>query len=448
VSKLYRTLLAHRALVSVAAALVSVAGVAAAVTYLKSKESRLTVGPGGNAEPGTAPPRPSAFVWPTFGYDSARTHNLPSRLAPPFRRLWRARPTGELLEFTPSLARGRLYALDNLARVVAVSARSGRRLWKRRLGALAASTPTYADGRLFVTILCTQACTPSIGNTKSNGRGRVAALRPRDGGLLWSRTLPSRSESTPLALGDRLYFGSEDGTVYAMRTTDGRIDWKYHAGDAVKGGIAYEQGRLYFGDYTGSVNAVRARDGKLVWTRSNVTSEKFYATPAVGFGRVFLSTTDGYVHALRTNGRLDWSFEAGPGGYFYSAPALGRPGGLGPTVFIGSRNSNFYALDARSGRVRWRKRAAGPISGSASIVGEHVYFSTLNGRTTYGVRARDGQEEFRRAQGAFDPAIADQRRLYLIGFSTISALEPVRARAGADQRRAAGAPRRGRARGR
>jgi outer membrane protein assembly factor BamB len=424
VSKLYRTLLAHRVAVAVAAGLLAVAAVVAAVLYLKSRESRLTVGPGVAAEPGPPAPKPSAFVWPTFAYDSARTNNLPSGLKPPFRRLWRARPTGELLEFTPSLAHGRLYLVDNLARVVAVSARNGRTRWKRKLGALAASTPTYSKGRLYVTILCTRPCTPSIGRSKSNGRGRVAALRARDGRLLWSRTLPSRSESTPLVLGDRLYFGTEGGTVYSMRTGDGRIEWKHRAGDAVKGALAYERGRLFFGDYTGSVNALRARDGELVWSRSNVTSEKFYATAAVGFGRVFLSTTDGYVHALRTDGRLDWSFEAGSGGYFYSAPTLGRPPGRGPAVFIGSRNSYFYALDARSGRVRWRKKAAGPISGSATIIGDHVYFSTIDGRMTYGVRTRDGKEEFRRAQGAFDPAIADERRLYLIGYSTITALEP------------------------
>jgi outer membrane protein assembly factor BamB len=424
VSKLYRILLAHRAIVAVAAVLVAVTAVVAGVLYLESKQSRLTVGAGAQTEPAPAAPKPSAFVWPTFGYDSARTHNVPRDLSPPFRQLWRARPTGKLLEFTPSLGEGSLYAIDNLARATAISARTGRTVWKRRLGALAASTPTYDSGRLYFTVLCTAACTPSIGGSRSNGRGRVAALRARDGKVLWSRTLPSRSESTPLVLGGRLYFGSEDGTVYAMRTGNGRIDWKYRAGDAVKGALAYENGRLYFGDYTGSVNAVRARDGKLVWTRSNVTSEKFYATPAVGFGRVFLSTTDGYVHALRTNGHLDWSFQAGPGGYFYSAPALGKPPGLGPTVFIGSHDGNFYALDARSGRVRWKKAARGPILGSATIVGDTVYFSTLAARMTYGVRTRDGKDQFHRGQGAFDPAIADERHLYLIGYSTITALEP------------------------
>ncbi len=415
-SKLLQILARHRRAGALALALLAVAVVAATLLYLESKQSELVVGPGATVEPEVEPPEtePSSFVWPTFGYTRARTHNFPSRLKPPFRSVWKVRPTGELLEFPPSLARGRLYVVENAGRVLALSARTGRTLWRRDLGKLAASTPTYADGRLYVTVLAAE----------GEDEGRVAALSARSGRTIWSRDLPSRTESTPLVVRDRLYFGAEDGTVYAMRTRNGRIVWTHEAADAVKSGLAYDRGRLYFGDYAGSVNAVRARDGELVWSRSNVSPENFYGTPAVGFGRIFLSTTDGVVFALRMNGNVDWRFTAGPEGYFYSSPALGRPPGAGPTVYIGSQDRRFYALDARSGRVRWRKATTGAISGTATIIGEHVYFSALHGRMTYGVRARDGKEVFRRRQGAFNPAIADERRVYLIGYSTITALEP------------------------
>ena len=397
--------------------------------YLESKQSELTVGPGagGPPEPEQPESKPSTFVWPTFGYDRARTSHVPSELKPPFKRIWRTKPTGELLEFPPSLARGRLFVAENNGRVIALSARTGRRLWKRDLGALAASTPTYDKGRLYVTILCLKACTTAIGNTESNGRGRVAALSARTGKVLWKRDLPGRAESTPVVVRDRLYFGSEDGTVYALRTRNGRTDWTYQAADDVKASLAYKDGRLYFGDYSGSVNALRARDGKLVWSRSNVSPENFYSAPAVGFGRIFLSSTDGKVHALRMNGDVDWRFSAGPEGYIYASPALADPRGLGPTVFIGSHDRRFYALDARSGRVRWSKRAFGEISGTAAVIGQYVYFSAFRGsRTTYGLRTRTGKEAFRRPQRAFDPAIADERRLYLVGYASITALEPRR----------------------
>lgn len=406
--------------------LLAAAVVAGGLLYLDSKQSKLTLGPGaaGGPEPSEGESKTSKFVWPTFGYDRARTHQVPSRLEPPFKRVWRVRPTGELLEFPPSLARGRLHVVENDGRVFAFSARTGRRLWKRDLGALAASTPTYSDGRLYVSILCIKPCTDSIGTSKSNGTGRIAALSARTGRVLWQRDIPSRAESTPLVLRDRLYVGSEDGTVYGLKKKNGRTDWTYQAADSVKASLAYKDGRLFFGDYAGAVTALRARDGKLVWSRSNVSPENFYAAPSVGFGRIFLSSTDGKVHALRMNGNVDWQFSAGPQGYIYASPALASPRGLGPTVFIGAHDERFYALDARSGRVRWSKRAAGRISGTAAVIGDNVYFAAFYGRTTYGLRARDGKEVFRRPQRAFAPAIADDRRLYLIGYASITALEP------------------------
>ncbi len=455
-SKLLQTLARHRRASALVLVLFAVAAVAAVLLYLESKQSELVVGPGAAVEPEPEPPetKPSSFVWPTFGYTRARTHNFPTKLKPPFRSVWKTRPTGELLEFPPSLARGRLYVVENAGRVLAISTRTGRERWRRDLGRLAASTPAYQAGRLYITVLCVAACRDAVGRAQSEGEGRVAALDARTGKTIWSRDLPSRTESTPLVVRDRLYFGAEDGTVYAMRTRTGRILWTYEAADAVKSGLAYDNGRLYFGDYAGSVNAVRARDGKLVWSRSNVSPENFYGTPAVGFGRIFLSTTDGVVHALRMNGNVDWRFSAGPEGYFYSSPALGKPPGGGPTVYIGSQDRRFYALDARSGRVRWRKTTTGAISGTATIIGDHVYFSALRGRTTYGVRARDGKEVFRRRQGAFNPAIADERRVYLIGYSTITALEPRAERSSSERRRGSRArggdrpPRKPRRRGR
>ncbi len=63
----------------------------------------------------------------------------------------------------------------------------------------------------------------------------------------------------------RLYFGSEDGTVYALNAANGAIVWTHKAGGAVKGALALDNGRLYFGDYNGQVTALRRADGKQLW---------------------------------------------------------------------------------------------------------------------------------------------------------------------------------------
>ena len=52
-------------------------------------------------------------------------------------------------------------------------------------------------------------------------------MSARNGHTLWSRKLPSRAESSPLLDHGRLYFGTEDGTVYALKASDGSVRWTY-----------------------------------------------------------------------------------------------------------------------------------------------------------------------------------------------------------------------------
>jgi len=103
----------------------------------------------------------------------------------------------------------------------------------------------------------------------------------------------------------------------------------------------------------------------------------------------------------------------------YSSPAVAEVPGLGPTVYIGSYDGNFYAFDARSGAVRWRHSAGGRISGSPTIIGDVVYYSNLGSKTTAGLNVRTGQKVFAFSDGAFNPAIADPSAIYMVGYGAI-----------------------------
>src|SRR5215207_11127684 len=167
------------------------------------------------AEPTPAPTEPPAeskaedplrnFVWAGYGYSKDRRRFLPASklLRPPFRRVW-TYPGSILLEFSPAMAEGKLFLLRNNGALHAVDKRTGKAVWKKKIGVLAASTPAYGNGRIFATVL-------SRGKSKA---GAVFALDAKTGKILWKRLLPSRSESSPVFDGDRVYFGSENGTIY------------------------------------------------------------------------------------------------------------------------------------------------------------------------------------------------------------------------------------------
>ena len=256
------------------------------------------------------------------------------------------------------------------------------------------------------------------------------AVSARSGRTRWSRKLPSRAESSPLIDRGRLYLGTEDGTVYSLRASDGSVRWKARAAGAVKGALALEGGKLYFGDYGGKVHAIRRSDGTKVWETSPTDGPlgiggdgNFYSSAAVAYGRVYIGSTNGDVYSFSSaDGTLAWRH--GTGGFVYASPAVGQVRGGQPTVYIGSYDGRFYALNARTGAPRWIRSLGQKISGAATVVGDLVFVSDLDKRTTWALGARTGKTVWKTKRGGFHPAISDGRRVYFTGYSSLFALDP------------------------
>ena len=355
--------------------------------------------------------------WPLYGYDRARTRYLPAKgLKPPFQKKWRY-TDGPLLEFPPVIAGGRLFFVDNSGNAIALDADTGKQLWKRRIGRLNASSPAYSKGRLYIVNLVP---------------GHVVKLDARNGKILWKRPLPGRAESSPVIVGRSLYFGCEDGNLYSLSTRNGNVRWATGLGGPVKSAPAYYGGVLYVGDYGGYMNAVRARNGELVWQSDSLgqgfgTSGAFYSTPAVAFGRVFAGNNDTRVYSFdRRDGTIAWTYSTG--GYAYSGPAVASTRHTGPTVYIGSFDGNVYALNAESGEPRWIRSAGGSIIGSLVAVGDIVYAAEFDDTSTTGYAMRGGRTVFRYPRGTYTPIVSDGRRIYLVGYSSITALQPFKYR--------------------
>ena len=209
--------------------------------------------------------------------------------------------------------------------------------------------------------------------------------------------------------------------------------WSTPLGGAIKSAPAYYGGFLYVGDYGGYMNAVNAKTGKLKWQSGSLGpgfggTGEFYSTPAVAFGRVYAGNNDSRVYSFdTTDGELAWSYSTG--GYAYSGPAVASTRHTGPTVYIGSFDGNVYALNAKSGEPRWIQSAGGPVIGSLTAIGNIVYAAEFEGTSTTGFAMKTGRRVFHYPRGTYTPAVSDGHRLYLVGYSSISALEPFKYRA-------------------
>jgi outer membrane protein assembly factor BamB len=360
--------------------------------------------------------------WPFFGRVPERTHYLPDEgraLTPPLREAWSVN-THALIEFPPAIANGVAYVINKFGNGKAVRLSDRKVLWEVNVHPSNHGKPTdvtapvYHQGRVYGAFL----------------DGDVAAGDAETGKRVWVRKLSGHLESSPLAIGETLYLGTDKTDVVALRTSDGSTRWRFNSPGAIKASPSFHDGRVFVADYEGSMFALEAESGKPVW-RTNTTKVQpfgqggFFSSPAIGFGNVYAARDDGTVFAFdEKTGKVAWSFDAG--GQVYGSPAIAQVPGTPASVYIGSEGGRFFALDARTGKRRWTYKVGGPVPGTAVVVGHTVYTSSFKTDKTIGLDTRSGKRTFQTGQAGYTPVISDGRRLYLIGYFELIGLEPTK----------------------
>jgi outer membrane protein assembly factor BamB len=221
---------------------------------------------------------------------------------------------------------------------------------------------------------------------------------PQLHGVKWRFRAGAAIVSSPALADGRVYFGSSDHNVYAVDRDSGALVWKFATKGRVTGSPAVTDGRVYIGSYDSNFYALDAASGALVWKFATEGERRFSAphlhgaepaaevmpdpfdfflsSPTLAAGLVYFGSGDGNLYALEAaTGRLRWKFKTG--NVVHASPAVD-----GGTVYVGSWDSYFYALDAASGKLRWRfKTGVDPkihnqegIQSSAVVADGLVYF--------------------------------------------------------------------------
>jgi hypothetical protein len=162
--------------------------------------------------------------------------------------------------------------------------------------------------------------------------GTVRALRESDLAPLWSVATGSSIVATPLADHGRVYVSCLDGLVRILRLADGVSLGSAAAGSSGHSSPLLSGGRLYLGTAfpTASVEAIDPGTKAVVW--SAPLDQVTYSSPAVGGGKVLLTTNNGTLAA----------FDAASGAPVWTAPVGGAPGASSPLI-LGS--SVFVLVD-------------------------------------------------------------------------------------------------------
>src|SRR5262249_57844591 len=112
--------------------------------------------------------------------------------------------------------------------------------WERRIGRLTASSPAYSKHRLYIVNLVP---------------GHIVKLDAKNGRIIWKKRLPGRAESSPVVVGNSVYFGDEDGKLYSVSTVNGNIRWSTQLSGRVEAGAAYYRGKVFLGGHGGRQKA-------------------------------------------------------------------------------------------------------------------------------------------------------------------------------------------------
>lgn len=210
--------------------------------------------------------------------------------------------------------------------------------------------------------------------------------------------------SSPVVANDTVYFGTRDanvggssrGALMAVSLSTGQTKWRYDVSRNEKTILTHTAKKQ---------PATGAGTEALGWVES---------TPCVAGNYVYVTSRDGALHCVTTDGALKWRLRTG--GLDTSSPNV-----INGTVYFGSAypNKDFWAVDAVSGVVKWRTDSG--IPGNPQRPGQFVYssqafldgtvYAAANDGGFYGIDAATGKQKWRYETngGIFfhTPAIAD-----------------------------------------
>jgi outer membrane protein assembly factor BamB len=328
-------------------------------------------------------------------------------------------------------------------RAFALDARTGKKLWERKLTNSREQfidiAPLAARGLVF---------TSTIG-VPPTGRGALYALDQRTGRIQWRFETVRDPWLFPSAGGGGAWYPPS-------LAPDGRLYWGISNPGPWGGSKLRPNGGMYPGSvpYTDALVALAAGTGKLLWydqvTKHDVRDYDFEASPIVVGDTVFGAGKAGRVVAWnRITGKRRWAqavgthlHDLGPLPRTSTLVCPGLWGGvLTPMAYAAGRlfvpvvercmrenahdpafpadlrtgDGVVYALSAATGRKLWSRRLGAPATGCATVAGDVVFAPSLDGRVV-ALASRDGRVLWRtRARAGINGCPSVARGLLLVG---------------------------------
>ncbi|MBA4191581.1 MAG: hypothetical protein C0467_26680 [Planctomycetaceae bacterium] len=289
--------------------------------------------------------------------------------------IWAFREKLKPVFCTPTIADGKLFCGEGLhedtdCRLFCVNVADGKPAWGEPIKTVSHTegAPAVAGGKLFF---------PA-------GDDGVIAADTKTGNRLWQfkggKDVGIHVDAAPAVSGNRVFIGSGlySFVAVALDTETGKELWRtdlklrsfgapFVLGKSVFYGVGTgnmvadvhhypEEGESKDKDAAGAVVCLDADTGKETW-RFDMPRSVHTALTGDAFS-VYAASRDGQVYAIeRKTGKLRW--KTGIGGAIMAPPAVATTGGMPVAVYAVSREGNAVCLNPHTGKVVWQKQLPG-----------------------------------------------------------------------------------------
>jgi outer membrane protein assembly factor BamB len=306
---------------------------------------------------------------------------------------WKFQTGGKIFS-SPAISGGTAFVGSEDKNLYAVDIKSGKLRWKFPTGGAVHSSPAVFknvvyfgsyDGYYYA---LEENSGKLIWKFKTGGEKKVGAIglwtmKPSDEYMedlydfFLSSPLIDQNETDPT-----IYFGSSDGNLYALKARDGSLKWKFKTNGIIHTSPALYGGKVYIGSWDTYLYAVDARTGNEIWKFKTGEQPEYHvmegiqSSPTPYKGRIYFGSRDGNFYALDAQtGGLKWKYAADNSWVLTTAAAKN---GL---IYIGTSDTFlFLALDAETGKEKYRLQTNGYIYSSPSLSGNAAYFGDFTGK--------------------------------------------------------------------
>ncbi|GAB0058404.1 Outer membrane protein assembly factor BamB [Candidatus Magnetaquicoccaceae bacterium FCR-1] len=271
----------------------------------------------------------------------------------------------------------RVYAGTEQGTVVALSRNTGVEVWRTRMNTAVDSAPLVVDGKVILLTL----------------DNRSHALDATTGQPVWSHStlaegLVVMGSSTPTFADGLVFVGYSSGEVFALRSDNGQKAWSDNL--RVLGGsseldlmqdvdasvvFSEVQGprlgarKAYMVNHQGRLIACQAGTGNRIWEKRLSAVRQ----PLWSMDRLFVVDLEGYVSAIGADDGIElWRVRLSDGQL--TSPVLHKD-----RLVVADDQERLYTLDPASGRVLGRESLPGAVLSLPVVAADGVYFWTNRG---------------------------------------------------------------------